>query len=111
MTVASHSLPGLLTARDAGEHRTEESRAVKGDNRGADILADQGDAFFVAGPKLGVVGVRVSGVCQVGGKPALGQRLGDDDAEVLFAAVVDQGAHGVVERLDDLRRRVAAGRQ
>src|SRR6478735_489874 len=43
---------GRVTLRGGGDDGAEERHAVDGDDRGADLVADEADAPLVAGPQL-----------------------------------------------------------
>ncbi len=64
----------------------------------------------MAGPQLGIKGVRGGNFCEALRESALRQCLADDNSEVLLPAKMDQCAHGVVERLHYLVTVLLPGR-
>src|SRR5512132_3024426 len=76
--------PGGLALRGGRHDGTEEGRPLEGDDRRADLVADEVDRPLVAGPQDVVALVARRGVGELGGKADLLERPGDDGIEVLL---------------------------
>ena len=91
-----------LTARSPGQDRAEEGDAVDVDGRRPDVVTDLVHALVVAGANPVVVLGGVRCLRELGIEAQFIERLGDHDVEILVALVVDSGAHGRVDRREDV---------
>src|SRR5215471_3178016 len=101
-----HAVPepcGRLAARDRRDHRPEERRAVHGDDRRADLVADPVHAVGVADPQGLVILDRIHRVGERIRQARLGER-GLDHGPVIVRRllVVEPGAERGVERAENL---------
>ena len=102
---------GGLALGGRADDGAEEGDAVDGDDRRADVVADQVDRALVAGPQRVVVLVGRGGVGELGGQAERLERRRRWPSSKSSLAVVDALAERVVERLDDLVAVLARGRR